>query len=148
MAVGAGKLGVVAADNCLDMFARLGMLDLIDRAGLTSCCAFFVDLVPVVRGAFGLADRAGDGSRDARGEGTAEEAADPWDSCDGCLVDGHDSVLPVGLMVLVVVESGEKVGCEDEERLLASVEPLPILLVVDLSMVANMESSKGRVKEI
>lgn len=41
-------------------------------------------------------------------------------------------------MVLVVVESRERVGCEDEEGPLASVEPLPVLLVVDLSMVANM----------
>lgn len=81
--VGAGKTGVVAADSCLDMFARLGMLDLIDRAGLTSCWVFFVDLVPVVRGAFVLAGRDGDGSRDARGEGTTEEAADPCDGCDG-----------------------------------------------------------------
>jgi hypothetical protein len=103
---------------------------------------FFVGLVPLVLGAVDLADRTGDGSRDARGEDTAEEAAEPCDGCDGCLVDGHDSVLAVRLMVLVVVESREKVGCgcEDEERLLASVEPLPILLVVfDLSMVADTE---------
>lgn len=56
------------------------------------------------------------------------------------MVDGHDSVLGVTVL-LVVVDSRESVGLEKRE--LASVEGLPIF-VGDLSMAADMgEWSKG-----
>jgi hypothetical protein len=131
---GAGRLGVVAADSVFDVFAKVGTPDLVDRAGLSSCWLFFRDLVPEAREALDLTARAGDDSLEARGDGITEEAPGPWDGCDVCLVDGQDSVLLVGVTVLVV-DSRESVGCE--ERLLASVEPLPIF-ALDLSMAAYM----------
>lgn len=138
--VGGGRLGVVAEERVLVVGADVGPVDLVDRAGLGSCWLFFRDLVPGARGVFDLAGRVGDGSREARGDGAADEAAELCEGCDvACLVDGHDSVRGV---TVLVVDSRERVGCE--ERLLASVEPFPIF-VVDLSMAADMggESSRG-----
>jgi hypothetical protein len=60
------------------------------------------------------------------------------------LVDGHDSVLELGVTVLAV-DSRENVGLE--ERVLASVEALPVF-VVDLSMAAADMGGESRRGEI
>lgn len=135
---GAGRLGVVAAESVFEVLAKVGTPDLVDRAGLSSCWLFFRDPVPEARGALDRTGRAGDDSLEARGDGITEEAPEPWASCDVCLVDGQDSVLVVGVTVLVV-DTRENVGCE--ERLLASVAPLPIF-VLDLSIMGK--KSRGR----
>ena len=44
--LGAGRLGVVDADNDLVAGTEVGPVDLIDRAGLVSCWLFLRDLVP------------------------------------------------------------------------------------------------------
>lgn len=130
---GAGRLGVVAAERVFVAGADVGPLDLVDRAGLRSCWLFLRDLLPGVLEVVDLRGRVGDGSRDGRGDGAADEAAELCDGCDiPCLADGHDSVLGV---TVLVVDSRDSVGLE--ARVAASVEALPIF-VVDLSMAADM----------
>jgi hypothetical protein len=73
---GAGRLGVVAAERLLVAGADVGPLDLVDRAGLRSCWLFLRDLVPGVLEMVDLNGRVGDGSRDGRGEGAADEVAE------------------------------------------------------------------------
>jgi hypothetical protein len=103
---GAGRLGVVEADRVLVAGADVGPADLRDRGGLV--WLFFRDLVPGGLEAVDRCGRVGDGSREARGEGVADDAAELCDGCDvPWLVDGHDSVLGV---TVLVVDSWESVG--------------------------------------
>jgi hypothetical protein len=104
--LGVGRLGVVEADKVLTAGAEVGPADLKERAGLV--WLFFRDLVPGDLGRAVRCGRVGDGSREPRGEGVADDAAEV---CDGCevlwLVDGHES--DRGVTVLVV-DSRESLG--------------------------------------
>ena len=65
-----------------------------------------------------------------------DDATELCEVCEGCdipwMVDGHDSVLGV---TVLVVDSRESVGLEERGLALASAEALPIF-VVDLSIAA------------
>lgn len=76
---GAGRLGVVAADRVLVDGAEVGPLDLMDRAGLRSCWLFFRDLVPGGLEVLNRRGRVGEDSREGRGEGTVDDAAELWE---------------------------------------------------------------------
>lgn len=76
-----------------------------------------------------LVGLVGEGSREARGDGAADDWAEVWDDCDGSLLESQDSVV---LGVRTADDSREGVGCEER---LASVEPL--LVFCDLSMTAS-----------
>lgn len=82
-----------------------------------------------------LAGLDGEGSREGRGEGAADDCAEVWEDWDASL-EGQESVLGV----MVVDDSRERGGWENR---LASVAP-PLLVFCDLSMAADTGEGSTR----
>ncbi len=110
------SVGVLADDSVLDAGADAGAGDWLafaDRGELRACWLFFLERMPE------LADEArevaprdsglvGEGSRDGRGDGAADDDEDAADGCEANL-DGPDSAM--GVIVAVLAEdSREYVG--------------------------------------
>ncbi|SPQ20891.1 a4b0aba0-6f85-418c-af19-db999d8721ff [Thermothielavioides terrestris] len=125
------RVGVFAEDRFLDAGAGVGWLCLADREGLGSCWLFFRERIPEfadeVREAVGRRKGlVGEGSRDARGDGAADEEEEGADVCDVNL-DGPDSV--IGVIVAVLAEdSRDKAGCASSDD--------PVDMFGDLSISA------------
>jgi hypothetical protein len=99
-----GSVGVLAEESDLDPGADGGLACFADREGLRSCWLFFLERIPefadeVREVAIRDNGLVGDGSRDTRGDGAADDEVDVADAWDVNL-DGPDSVIGVIVAVL------------------------------------------------
>lgn len=104
------RVGVLADDRVLDAGAGPGWLCLADREGLRSCWLFFRERRPefaddVRDVAVRDSGLVGEGSRDAKGDGAADDEEDGAEFCDVSL-DGPDPVM--GVIVAALVEDSRE----------------------------------------
>jgi hypothetical protein len=148
------RVGVVVEERVLTAEGAVGMLGRPTREGLTSWRLFFRDLVPGfvedARETFVRErGRVGDGSREANGEGAADEDAEALEVWVVNL-DGHESVFGV-IVAVLVVDSRDSVGngvwaaLLGERERLGSLEPFATL--ADLSIFACIQGFGGAGKE-
>jgi hypothetical protein len=131
------RVGVLAEESDLDPDAGGPLACFADREGLRSCWLFFLERIPEfadeVREVAVLDNGlVGDGSRDTRGEGAADDEVDVADVCDVNL-DGPDSVIGV---IVAVLADDSRVYVGWASWLASGTSDVPGDMFGDLSMSA------------
>jgi len=139
--------GVVVEESVLVAEDAAGLLGRPSREGLTSWKLFFRDRVPglvVARDAcVRESGRVGDGSREASGEGAADEDAEVPEVCEVNL-EGQESVLGV-IVAVLAVDSRDSVGTGAWAALLVgSVEPFAAPAAGPMFACIRGFATKGR----
>jgi hypothetical protein len=141
------SVGVLEEESVLDPGAGAALACLADREGLRSCWLFFLERIPefaddVREVAVRDSGLVGEGSRDARGEGAADDEVDVAEVWDANL-DGADSV--IGVIVAVLADdSREYVGCAGWLASRASDDPGGMFGDLSMSACEHWRDWKGR----
>jgi hypothetical protein len=131
------SVGVLAEERDLDGGADGALVCFADREGLRSCWLFFLERIPefadeVREVAVRDSGLVGDGSRDTRGDGAADDEVDVADAWDVNL-DGPDSVIGV---IVAVLADDSRVYVGWTSWLASGTSDVPGDMFGDLSMSA------------